>query len=161
MRALYHIDQELQAINDELIASQGEISDELFNKLAITQTELAEKSANYGLVILSNEADSKAIDAEIKRLKAMKDGIDSATAKLKETIGFAMQKYELSEVKTPLVKMSFRSSKSVHIIDESLLDAKYFDYKPTVNKTAIKSDIEAGVIVEGATILEKQNLQVK
>jgi hypothetical protein len=41
------------------------------------------------------------------------------------------------------------------------LDAKYFDYKPTVNKTAIKSDIESGVIVEGATILEKQNLQVK
>ncbi len=91
----------------------------------------------------------------------MKDGIDSATAKLKETIGFAMQKYELSEVKTPLVKMSFRSSKSVHIIDESLLDAKYFDYKPTVNKTSIKSDIESGVIVEGAIILEKQNLQVK
>jgi hypothetical protein len=57
--------------------------------------------------------------------------------------------------------MSFRSSKSVHITDESLLDAKYFDYKPTVNKTAIKSDIESGVIVEGATILEKQNLQVK
>ena len=133
----------------------------MFNKLAITQTELAEKSANYGLVILSNEADSKAIDAEIKRLKAMKDGIDSATAKLKETIGFAMQKYELSEVKTPLVKMSFRASKSVHIIDESILDAKYFDYKPTVNKTSIKSDIEAGVIVDGATIIEKQNLQVK
>ena len=32
MRALYHIDQQLQAINDELIASQGEITDELFNK---------------------------------------------------------------------------------------------------------------------------------
>ena len=72
-----------------------------------------------------------------------------------------MQKYELSEVKTPLVKMSFRSSNSVHISDESLLDAKYFDYKPTVNKTSIKSDIESGVIVEGATIIEKQNLQVK
>ena len=43
----------------------------------------------------------------------------------------------------------------------NLLDAKYFDYKPTVNKTAIKSDIESGVIVEGATIIEKQNLQVK
>jgi len=90
MRSLYHISGELQAINDELIASQGEITDELFNKLAITQTELAEKSANYGLVILSNEADSKAIDAEIKRLKSMKDGIDSATAKLKETIGFGL-----------------------------------------------------------------------
>jgi hypothetical protein len=161
MRSLYQIDQQLQSINDELIASGGEISDELFNKLAITQTELAEKSANYGLVILSNEATSKAIAAEIKRLKAMQDGYDSATAKLKETVSFAMQKYELSEVKTPLVKMSFRASKSVHIIDESLLDAKYFDYKPTVNKTSIKSDIESGVIVEGATIIEKQNLQIK
>jgi hypothetical protein len=161
MRALYHINEELNAINEELMAAQGELTPELENKLVITKQELAEKSVNYALVILNNQADSNAIDAEIKRLKALKDAIDSTTDKLKEAVSNAMLMHDLTEVKTPLVKMSFRSSKSVYISDESLLDAKYFDYKPTVNKTAIKSDIESGVIVEGATIIEKQNLQIK
>ncbi len=161
MRALYFINEELTAINDELIASQGLLSPELENRLVITKTELAEKSANYGLVILSNQADSNAIDAEIKRLKAMKDAIDSATDKLKEAISFAMLSHELTEVKTPLVKMSFRKSESVHITNENELDAKFFEYKPTVNKTAIKQAIKAGELVAGAELITKDNLQIK
>jgi hypothetical protein len=161
MRALYHINEELNAINEELMAAQGELTPELENKLVITKQELAEKSVNYALVILNNQADSNAIDAEIKRLKALKDAIDSTTDKLKEAVSNAMLMHDLTEVKSPLVKMSFRKSKSVHITDENELDASFFEYKRTVNKTAIKKAIEGGELVAGAELIEKQNLQVK
>jgi len=49
----------------------------------------------------------------------------------------------------------------VQIENESLLDGKYFNYKPTVDKTAIKNDIKSGLVVNGASIVKKQNLQVK
>jgi hypothetical protein len=161
MRALYHINEELNAINEELMAAQGELTPELENKLVITKQELAEKSVNYALVILNNQADSNAIDAEIKRLKALKDAIDSTTDKLKEAVSNAMLMHDLTEVKSPLVKMSFRKSKSVHITDENELDASFFEYKRTVNKTAIKKAIEGGELVVGAELIEKDNLQIK
>jgi len=161
MRALYHINEELNAINEELMAAQGELTPELENKLVITKQELAEKSVNYALVILNNQADSNAIDAEIKRLKALKDAIDSTTDKIKEAVSNAMLMHDLTEVKSPLVKMSFRKSKSVHITDENELDASFFEYKRTVNKTAIKKAIEGGELVVGAELIEKDNLQIK
>jgi hypothetical protein len=161
MRALYHINEELNAINEELMAAQGELTPELENKLVITKQELAEKSVNYALVILNNQADSNAIDAEIKRLKALKDAIDSTTDKLKEAVSNAMLMHDLTEVKSSLVKISFRKSKSVHITDENELDASFFEYKRTVNKTAIKKAIEGGELVVGAELIEKNNLQIK
>jgi hypothetical protein len=161
MRALYNIERELNELNEILVNSGGELTPEIETRLAISQTELQEKSINYAYIIKQNQAESDAIETEIKRLKAIKDSLDSTNDKLKETISFSMQTYGITEVKTTALKLSFRKSESVDITDESLLDAKYFSYKPTIDKTAIKSDLKAGVLVEGATIISKDNLQIK
>lgn len=160
-RSLYHIERELNELNEILVNSGGELTPEIETRLAISQTELQEKSINYAFVIKQNQAECDAIETEIKRLKAIKDSLDSTNDKLKETISFAMQTYGITEVKTTTLKLSFRKSESVDIIDESLLDAKYFSYKPTIDKTAIKNDIKSGLLVEGATIVSKDNLQIK
>ena len=160
MRTLYHIESELNNINEQLIESGGELSPELQDKLAMTREELATKAANYGFVILKNQSEAAIIDAEIKRLKAIKDSLDNATDKIKEAISNAMIQYDLTEVKAPTIKLSFRASESVEV-DESKLAQKYFNYKPTVDKTTIKADLKAGIEVDGARIVSKQNLQVK
>ena len=159
-RALYHIESELNNINEQLIESGGELSPELQDKLAMTREELATKAANYGFVILKNQSEAAIIDAEIKRLKAIKDSLDNATDKIKEAISNAMIQYDLTEVKTPTIKLSFRSSESVEV-DESKLAQKYFNYSPKVDKTTIKADLKSGIEVDGARIVSKQNLQVK
>ena len=43
MRALYHIEQELNEINEALINSGGELTTELEQRLSITQEELTQK----------------------------------------------------------------------------------------------------------------------
>ena len=161
MRAIYHIEQELNEINETLISSGGELSPELEQRLAITQQELETKATNYGFVILKNQSEIDVIDAEIKRLTALKKNLETTNEKLKDAVSFAMQSYGIFEVKTPTLKLSFRQSESVQIENESLLDGKYFNYKPSVDKTAIKNDIKSGLIVNGASIVKKQNLQVK
>jgi len=161
MRALYHITSELEAINEELISAGGEITPELESKLAITQEELSVKATNYGLVMLNNEADITAIDTEIKRLQALKAPLESTNKKLKEAISNAMLMYGLEKVESPTLKLSFRKSEAVEVFDESKLNQKYFNYKPTVDKTAIKADLKAGVEVDGARIVTNQNLQIK
>lgn len=161
MRALYHIEQELNAINEELINAGGEITPELESKLAITQEELSVKATNYGLVMLNNEADITAIDAEIKRLQALKAPLESTNKKLKEAISNAMLMYGLEKVESATLKLSFRKSEAVEVFDESKLNQKYFNYKPTVDKTAIKAALKAGEEVDGARIVTNQNLQIK
>jgi len=83
MRALYHIEQELNEINETLINSGGELSPELETRLAITQEELATKATNYGFVILQNQSEIDIIEAEIKRLTAIKKSLDATNEKLK------------------------------------------------------------------------------
>lgn len=161
MRALYHITSELNAINEELISAGGELTPELESKLAITQEELSVKATNYGLVMLNNEADITAIDAEIKRLQALKAPLESTNKKLKEAISNAMLTYGLEKVESSTLKLSFRKSEAVEVFDESKLNQKYFNYKPSVDKTAIKADLKAGVEVDGARIVTNQNLQLK
>ena len=161
MRALFHIEQELNAINEELINSGGELSPELETTLAITQEELSNKSANYAIVILKNEADVNILEAEIKRLQALKVPIEATNEKLKEAISNAMLNYGIEKVETPLVKLSFRKSESVQVFDEAMLNQKFFNYAPTIDKTAIKQAIKAGEDVQGARIETKHNLQVK
>jgi len=161
MRSLYHIERELNEINETLINSGGELSPEIETRLAITQDELATKATNYGFVIMQNQSEIDVIEAEIKRLTAIKKSLDNTNDKLKNAVSFAMQNYGLTEVKTPTLKLSFRQSESVEITDENKLNAKYFSYKPTVDKTAIKNDIKSGLIVDGAQIILKQNLQIK
>jgi len=161
MRALYHIERELNEINETLINSGGELSPELEIKLAITQEELTKKATNYGFVIMQNQSEIEVIEAEIKRLTALKKCLDNTNEKLKEAVSFAMQTYGIFEVKTPTLKLSFRESQAVEITDENKLNAKYFSYKSVIDKTAIKSDIKSGLIVDGAVIITKQNLQIK
>lgn len=160
-RALYHIQQELSVINEELISSGGELTPELESKLAITQTELSEKARNYGLVILSNESDITAIDAEIKRLEALKAPLQATNKKLKETVANAMLSFGIEKVESPLCKLSFRKSEAVEVFDEAQLNQKYFNYKPTVDKTTIKADLKEGIDVAGARLVTNQNLQIK
>jgi hypothetical protein len=160
MRSLYHIEQSLAEINDQIIASSGELTPELETQLAITQSELSEKARNYGLVILSNESDINAIDAEIKRLQALKAPIEATNKKLKEAISNAMQTYGIEKIDSPLCKLSFRKSTSVEV-DETLLNQKWFKYVASPDKTLIKEAIKSGEIIDGAEIVEKLNLQVK
>ena len=117
MRALYHIKQSLAEINEQIIAASGELTPELESQLSITQTELSEKARNYGLVILQNESDITAIDAEIKRLQALKAPIEATNKKLKEAISNAMQTYGIEKIDSPLCKLSFNLTEKLQCLE--------------------------------------------
>ena len=72
-----------------------------------------------------------------------------------------MIEFGLTEIKTPTLKLSFRKSEAVEVVDESLLAQQFFNYKPSIDKTAIKAAIKAGEEVAGARIVNNQNLQLK
>ena len=160
---IYQLTTEYKQLESILIENEGELTPDLEQALQINQDQLQAKGISYGYVIKSIEAESDIIDAEIKRLTQLKKVRDNAAERLKTTLKQAMEMYGVLELKTPTLKISFRKSESVEIIDMDLLDEKYITKKTTEmpNKTEIKEALKRGEVIEGAELRTNNNLQIK
>lgn len=90
---IYQIQQDLLAIFDELEENGGELTEELEQKLAITQEEFKDKVEDYTNVIKSLDADMNAIKVEQARLKGLYDRKEKTANKLKEIIINAINEF--------------------------------------------------------------------
>ena len=152
-------EQLLQAAFDCAEENEGVIPDNLALSLESVEANYEDKIHNCLLYYKNQQAEADAINAEAKKL--------SARAKSASNRAEWMKKY-LQSCCTAGVKCSFpdatiswRKSKSVEILDESKVPEDYCKLVITPSKTAIKQAIESGVVVPGASIVEKLNLQIK
>ena len=161
--SLFQIEQEYKEIAEQLIELEGEPTPELEASLIINQQNLETKSTNYGIVIKQMDYEVGVIDSEIKRLNALKKQRTNAIDRLENNIKNAMEIFGMSEIKTPLMKLSFRKSESVEVENIDLLDKEFVSEKITftADKTKIKAAIKEGRTVQGATLQINNNLQIK
>ena len=160
---IYQIEKSYNQLAEELIDNGGELTPLLEEQLAITEEQLQNKSVAYSFVIKQMDDDVDIIDAEIKRLQALKKQREKASEYLKERIKHAMELFSIEEIKTPLVKINFRKSESVEVDDVNALPAAFKVVKVTeqADKAAIKAAIKDGVEVTGCRIETHRNLQIK
>ena len=158
---LYNITTEMK--NLTLLLEEGELTPELEQSLVITQDQLQAKAIDYAYVIRNLEADSEAIDNEIKRLKAMKEAKDNAIDRIKEAVRNAMLASGIDKIESSLFKLSLRRSEAVEVVNIDQLPESLITVKKTVSadKTKIKFFIKNGLPVEGATLVENYSLQIK
>jgi hypothetical protein len=156
---LYQIKNEYLTLASQL--EQGELTPEIEQQLQINEEQLKEKAINYGYVIRSFEYDNDVIDAEIKRLKQLKEQKENAIDKLKNAVSDAMQLYGIEKIDSPTLKLSFRKSESIEVSEN--IDKKYLIEKITLqpDKNAIKQAIKDGQQVEGAVLVTNYNIQIK
>lgn len=161
MKSLFEITREYELIAEQL--ETGELTPELEKSLAITQEELQTKAVKLGFVIKQFDIEVDAIANEIKRLQALKKAKENAKERIKDNIANAMLTYGIEKVEIPTLKLSFRESKSIEVLDLKELPAIYKIHKITesADKKAIKDSIEAGSDVKGARLVVNQNLQIK
>ena len=162
MKSLFEIGNEYLEIYHLLEDNGGEITPEIETALAINKSNLQEKSQNYISLIKEIEGRSRTVEIEIKRLQALKKRNDTFVLKLKENIANAMRMLEIDEIRTDLNKINFRKSKSVQIEDIEMLPNAYviIEKKP-ISKTELKRRIENGEVINGVSIIENLNLQIK
>ena len=161
--SIFNIEQNYNKLAEQLIDNDGELTSELSEQLAITEEQLQNKSVAYSFVIKQMDADVDIIDAEIKRLQALKKQREKASDYLKERIRHAMDTFQIEEIKTPLVKINFRKSETVEVDDVNQLPSLYKVVKVTeqADKAAIKAALKDGVEVTGCRIETHRNLQIK
>jgi hypothetical protein len=158
---LYEITNEAQYL--AALLETEELTPELEAELLINQEQLQTKAINYAKVISNYQSESDAIDAEIKRLKAMKDSRDKKVTWLTESLKRAMMVSGIEKIDSPLFKLSLRRSEAVEVDLVEALPEAYVFKKVTLsgNKVAIKEAIKRGESITGARIVENFNLQIK
>jgi hypothetical protein len=161
--ALYQIEQEYLNIVQSIIDAGGEITEEQETALSISKEQLQNKGVCYGFIVKELEGNIDLIDLEIKRLQALKKPLVNSIDRLKNNLSQAMQMFEVTELKTPLLKINFRKSESIEVTDIDLLDADFVKTTITkaADKIAIKEAIKAEIPVRGAVLITNYNLQIK
>jgi hypothetical protein len=162
-KSLYQIEAEYLELANQL--EQDELTPEIETALAISQAELQGKAVAYAYVIKEEEHDVEYIKSEMARLQALVKSKEKKIDRLKSAISQAMQYFDIQEVKTALIKLSFRTSKRCVSDGVAFTLAERFttlvpeSRKP--NLTAIKAAIESGEDVQGYKIETINNLQIK
>lgn len=154
MATLYEINEQ---ILDCVDMETGEIID--MDKLQELQMSFNDKVEGIALWIKNLLSDAEAIKAEKDKLAERQKVCENKAKNLKEYLNVFL---EGQKFKTPRVSISYRKSKSVDVSDISLLDNEYLQFKePEADKKKLKKALEAGEIIEGATLIEKNNIQIK
>ncbi len=161
--SLYQIENSYLEIAQQLLDNGGEATPELEEALAITEKDLQTKGVNYGFIIKQMDAECDIIDSEIKRLQGLKKSRTNAIERLKSGISQAMELFGIEEIKCPTLKLNFRKSETVEIIEKDKIDKKFIKIVTTesIDKIAIKDAIKAGETVAGAWIQQNKNIQIK
>lgn len=151
---LYEIDKEILSCVD---IETGEIFDaERFEKLAMTRDA---KIENICLWIKNLKAQAEALKTEKDSFAQRQKAVETKLESLKKYISGYL---EGTPFESARVKVSFRKSKSVEIMEGAVIPDEYLRFKePEVNKAEIKMALEKGLKIAGVSVVENYNIQIK
>ena len=159
-KSLYNITLEQQILMHEIELMDGELTPDAEESLIINKKDLEHKSIAYLAVIKEKEANNTLIDAEIKRLQALKKRNNNILNRLQFNLLNAVETFGNFEI--GFNKFGTRKSTSVEVTDLELLSNEFKTIKTveTADKKAIKDAIKNGVEINGAHISENVNLKI-
>jgi len=160
-KTLMQISGEALEIYNRIEAMEGELTEQDNALLTINQSELKQKGIAYLEVMKQENSFIQRIDEEIERLQALKKSSQNKIGFLEYNLLQAQQTY--GDFELGFNTVTTRISKAVEIELEDEIPEKYIKQKVTksIDKTLIKKDIDAGIAVSGAKVVERHNLRIK
>jgi predicted transcriptional regulator len=159
---LYEITEALEAVLSGSFYVDEETG-EYFDSTDLDALSMAlnEKLEGCGCQLKNWQADIDAIKAEETRLRERRQTLERRYESLKAYVQQQMERTG-ETVETSKVSMKLRRSVTVEVA-EGFNDARYLVRTETVkpDKKAIRDALKKGEFVEGAELVEHQNLQLK
>jgi len=159
-KSLYGIIEEQRYTESEIEEMGGELTPELEERLEITALQLQSKSIAYLEVIKTKEGFNGLIDAEIKRLQAMKKTNVNLVNRLKDNLLTAVKTFGAFEV--GLTKFGTRASQTIEVEDVNALPKEFKVVKvvESADKAELKRALKRGEEVDGVTLVNHLNLKI-
>ena len=141
------LDEDEQALTEYLDSAKMQLKDKAENVVKFRQ----------GLIMSAD-----AVGGEIKRLTELQNGLLRRSDNIKRYIAHVMDFNAIEKIETTIAKIYFIKSKTVDIVDETLIPKEYIKVKEvqSIDKMAIKRDSKDKAI-PGVQITEHKNLQIK
>lgn len=174
-RSLFQLSADMSAIEDALWENGGELTPELEQALTETEQSLAVKTDGYNSLIRKFASQADVIDAEIKRLTALKKTCQNAEKRLKNHICETMGVFGIDKLEGQYCKISRAKTTSIETNDELLLATclpaiaaineslpPYIRVEPKISKTAIKEYQKTeGILPAGAEVVENWSIRIR
>lgn len=159
--SLYELTNEHRLICEAIEEAGGEITPEIEAMLAINAENFATKAEGYAEIIAKYAQMADNAKQRIEQLQQVKKVAENAVKRMKERILGAMAEYDLQKVECGVHKFSTRTTKAVEITDEAKIPNEYIKVATSVDKTKLRADLMAGVVIEGVELKENKSLQIR
>jgi len=160
---LYAVKQEyddlLRLVEDVAEGNDGVIPDELSDQLDAIEGEWRDKVTNCARAYKNMVAEAEAIRNEERTLATRRHSLENRAEWLKNYIGMNVTTGEAFSA--PSVDIKWRKSEVVEILNADEIPNDYCKIVREPSKSAIKTALKAGGAVAGATLVEKNNIQIK
>lgn len=164
---LYEISESYRNIAELLENPEFSESQDVQAALDAVEDDFNHKAVQTVYSIKNAEYKIPAIDAEIKRLQAMKKALQNNVESVKNYLKYNMAQTGIFKISCPVFTITYAERKDGAVeIDEAV----FFDNNPapdlvvekiTPNKTAIKEALKRGESVIGARLVDSQVLSIK
>lgn len=157
MATLYEIVGAIEHFDYQFDEETGE----MLNAKELDDLELArsEKIENCCLFIKNLLADAEAYKREKDSFAEKQKRAEKKAEGLKAYVEYCLQG---DTYKSDRVNVSYRKSTQVSVDDISKIDEEYLKYsEPTPDKARIKKLLQSGEVVEGCSLVEKNNISIK
>lgn len=160
---LYELTESLQAAMDSLTVDEetGEVTG--FEAVDALDLAFEDKAEAYAMVIKNNLAFAAQGKQEMDNLRKRVKAAENKAAHLREHLAQAMMAVGKEKVTTPRAALSFRSSTSAVVEDETCVPDDYFRVETLrkLDKVAILQRLRNGGVIPGCKLQESRNLQIK
>lgn len=163
MAKLYELDQRInELIANSIDPETGEVSDGFIEKLDALNMERNKKIDNIMCLIKNLISDAEGWEAEEKRLAELKKSAKSRAESLKAYLTNYMEA-GVEKFTSPHGKIGWRKSEKVIVQDVDALPEEFKKVKVdiTADLVSLKKALKEDVKIDGASIEEHQNIQIK
>lgn len=165
MSSIFQIEQDLLRIFQIIEDNDGEITDELYEEMLITEENLKKKLKGYHAMVQRWEAEAATCKAEIKRLQNMAKSKETRVEKLKNIMLDAVEKFGQDGktnkfIELDTVRLSTRASTSVNI-DEKRTKIFIDEFERYSRELVEQGILENSQEVDLVGILAAMNANIK
>lgn len=160
---IYEISESLLNLEEamENCSNEEEVKEIIAKSIEEMSGTLKDKVDNSVRFIRSREAEIKALSEEIKFLQAKKKSLENKVESFKDYL-FQFTKLQAGEVKGNVFRLKVRNNPvSVKILDESLVDEIFVNYKRVIDTTSLKEALKSGAEIKGAELVRNESLSIK
>ncbi len=147
MSSLYIISEDLLKFQEELELNEGEVTDEFYKKLVITENEFKAKIESYCKFIKSLENDENFASDELIRIAKFKQTKTNLKNKLKDAVLTALKTFGTKDVKKDLwrleagtFKLGTRQSTILKITNAELIEERFKNL--TISKLSLEDKVK-------------------